>query len=234
MDEEIIDLIYQNEDVEGVAIFTRAGELIESQLSIMEEALQVVSKIVVDIANAFASADRELRGFLLQSEKVTLQIFVLREAILILQLNDSFEASRIDKKIRSIFNSRTSVVPVVASPVFSAVEMPADPVELNLDPEPVPVPIPLPDSEPPEDTSEYIDFVAFQARLRELLKGVAPEKVTNDMIEATLLKNKVESSYAILEKREAFNLGQQVIDKIPNEEKRKTLSQDYQKLVTNF
>ena len=52
MDPEIIDLIYQNDEVVGVAVFSKTGDLIENQLSINDESISVVAQTISGIASA--------------------------------------------------------------------------------------------------------------------------------------------------------------------------------------
>ena len=57
MDPEIIDLIYQNDEVVGVAVFSNTGDLIENQLSINDESISVVAQTISGIASALHNAE---------------------------------------------------------------------------------------------------------------------------------------------------------------------------------
>lgn len=106
MNPDIIDLIYQHEEVEGIAVFSIDGALQENQLTINQESTFVVFNVIEKIRADLLKADRKLKGFLLKSEKLTIQICILEEYLLILQLAEPYSATSIENKIRSVFKEQ--------------------------------------------------------------------------------------------------------------------------------
>ena len=218
MDSEFIDLIYQNDEVVGVAVFTSTGELVENQLSVNDASIIVVSQTISNITSALAEAERDLRGFLLKSAAITLQICVVSDYILVMQLAEEFSANKVEQSIRSIF---TGMAPTQASPATVDSQPIAQAAE----------PVAVAAEQPSEPLEDQIDFYAFKAKLLQLLKRVAPGGIAEKMINETFAAEGVDTALPSMSKDVAIALGAKTVAKIPNKGKRKLIEKEYQLLV---
>jgi len=103
--EKIVDALYQNEEVEGVAIFTHSGEIIENQLILTESSLRILSETVAKITTGLQAGNRKLKGFLIKSPTRVFLICILDNYIITLHLGDDYSASKIDKNVRSLMEN---------------------------------------------------------------------------------------------------------------------------------
>jgi len=231
MDEEIIDLIYQNEEVEGIAIFSPSGEVIENQLALTEDSVAVVSKTVANINTALDSADRRLKGFLLKSEKVRMQICILDDVILLLQLSEEFSANDLEKKIRSIMSGVNIKTP-------STPQLPPDPVPQEARAQFITSVEPQNDTHTttldPKIEENQIDFAEFKSKLTKLIKRVAPGGIAEKMINEAILSENIDSTTVFINKDAASALGEKVVAKIPNASRRKMIAKEYQILTKSL
>ena len=216
MDPEIIDLIYQNDEVVGVAVFSKTGDLIENQLSINDESISVVAQTISSIASALHNAERELKGFLLQSTAVTLQVCVVSDFILVMQMAEEFSANKVEQSVRSIF---TGIVPTDPTP--SPVPAVSEEVVNAAASEPV-------ESQP---AGNQIDVADFKSQMRHLLKRVAPGPIAEKMITDTFTAEGIDTSATSIPKEQAIELGAKVVEKIPNKSRRKMIENEYALLI---
>ena len=210
MDPEIIDLIYQNDEVVGVAVFNAAGALIDNQLSINDESIAVVAQTISGITSALGAAERQLKGFLLQSSAVTLQVCVVSDFILVMQMAEDFSANKVEQSVRSIFSGIA----------------PTDPT-----PSPVPAIPEQAQAAASEPAGDQIDVADFKSQMRQLLKRVAPGAIADKMINDVFSAEGVDASAASIPKEQAIGLGSQIVAKIPNKSRRKMIENEYALLI---
>lgn len=224
MDDKIYDLIYENEEVESLALVSAQGDIIENQLPMTEDSLQLVSQTILKILAGLDSAGRHLRGFILKSENLTLQICSIDNVILLLELADPFSANTVDKNVRSILSGAQAVVPQQAA---------------------VPQALATPQAQSPEPRTEsqsvatanledQIDFNNFRASLVKLLKRVAPGGIADKMVNDVLAAEGIQNTITFLDKHKAIEIGEKVVAKIPNAGRRKIIAKEYQTLAKSF
>ena len=217
---DLIDLIYSNEEVEGVAVTSITGDtIIENQLTITDNSLQTISTTVERIKTGLIGAKRKLNGFLFRSENTILQVCVFSEYMIFVQLNESGSASKVEKSIRSIFGQyreRSQVSAPEENREVAGQETQAEEVS----------------EEPPAD---HINLEDFASKLKNLLKRVAPGGVAEKMINAGFTEAKIDiASMKTIAKSDAIALGESVIGKIPNASRRKIILKEYETITSSL
>ena len=224
MNTDFIDLIYQNEAVEGVAIFSSTGILIENQLSINESSALLIAKTITDISNSLSSVKRPLQGFFIKSDTITIQICLVNNIMVLLEVNNESSANETDHKLRSILGD---------------ISIPEVPNLIDIDDTPVEE-IPIQEEQAAEtvQTTEAlpaegdIKWSEYKAKLTSILKRVAPDNIVENMIKSSLEEGASYGENTFLSKEQAIEIGQKVILKIPNKARRKLIEKEFS-LYTN-
>jgi len=215
MDLDLIDLVYRNDEVEGVAVATATGEIIENQLAVTGHSVQTIGNSIVAIAQGLAGAKRKLRGFLLRSETTTLQVCVFDDFIVFIQLSEPFSATKVEKSVRSIFGGVNQQTQTPAAAITEAAETQAEQAW-----------------EPPAD---HIPIADFSDKLSTLLKRVAPSNVASKMISEGFNAAGVDiSTTDTIAKQEAIDIGSDIIEKIPNASRRKIIIKEYDTITKSL
>ncbi len=237
MNADVIDLIYQNEEVIGLAVFSREGTLIENQLSIDENSLTIVAKTIAHIAGGLGRANRTLKGFMLKSDRLTLMISVFDDSILLLELSSPFSADKIEKNLRSLISGSTSLVgslPQAAQPSQPA-QSPVMQVGASaVADEPKKLPVITPEAEVALPPANLISFPEYKSSIAKLMKRVAPGGVADKMIAEVLAAASVDMNSKDIDRDLAIHLGEQIVAKIPNAGRRKMIAKEYHMLSQNF
>jgi len=117
MDSDFIDLIYQNKDVEAVAVFDENNELIENQLSLTVSKVRVIGATLQKLKTNLEENRRELKGFLIKSDSILLLVSMFADRIVLLELSDEASVNEVDSHLRSIVGKldleETKVLPEV-------------------------------------------------------------------------------------------------------------------------
>ena len=231
MNPDTIDLIYQNESVEGVAIFNSAGELIENQLSYNEDSVTKIAQTMLGINQALTDADRFLKGFLIKSETTTLQICIFDDFLLIMALSDPHAADTLEKAVRSIFGKASSsnsapahVIPETSNQKTTTNTVQAEQV-VQQEPQPV---TPEPAG---EEIVDGIKLDDYKPKLMTLLKRVAPGNVAEKIINEAMTANAIGADTPTLTIGQAITVGESAVSKIPNAGKRKLVNKEFQLLI---
>ncbi len=220
MDLELIDLVYRNDEVEGVAIATATGEIIENQLAATGNSVQNIGSTIATIAQGLAQAKRKLRGFLLQSDTTILQVCVFEDFIVFIQLNEPFSATKVEKSVRSIFGgvnerAQTPQAAITEAAITKAAETEAAKA-----------------AEPPAD---HIALGSFADKLSTLLKRVAPSNVASKMIKDGFNAADVDiATTDTIAKQKAIDIGATIIEKIPNASRRKIIIKEYDTITKSL
>lgn len=212
MDSDLVDLIYQNEAVEGVAIINASNEVEENQLSIRASKVNAIATTLLKLKKGLNDAGREMRGFLIKSDSILLMANMTSERLILLELSEGSSVNEVERSLRSILGD------AVAQPVL------AEPVES----EPV-AQAALPAVEPVEE--EGIDLADFKNSLAKLLKTVAPGKLADGMISKALKDMGIDETAVQLPQDQATKLGYEVIAKVPNKARRKIIENEYTSML---
>ncbi len=234
MNADVIDLIYQNEEVEGLAIFSREGNLVENQLSIDESSLAVVAKTIAEIATSLGEVNRLLKGFVLKSDKLTLMICVFDRSILLLELISPFSANKVEKNLRSLISGSTSLIEVEDAPAHSSPLEITEPVVAN---EPKKLLVNIPEVTPAvveQQSENTINFSEYKSNMAKLMKRVAPGGVADKMIADVFAAESVDVNNEQIDRDLAIRLGEKIIAKIPNASRRKMIIKEYNVLSQKF
>ena len=237
MNADVIDLIYQNEEVIGLAVFSREGTLIENQLSIDENSLTIVAKTIAHIAGGLGRANRILKGFMLKSDRLTLMISVFDDSILLLELSSPFSADKIEKNLRSLISGSTSLVgslPQAAQPSQPAQSPVMQVGAAAVADEPKKLPVITPEAEVALPPANLISFPEYKSSIAKLMKRVAPGGVADKMIAEVLAAASVDMNSKDIDRDLAIHLGEQIVAKIPNAGRRKMIAKEYHMLSQNF
>ncbi len=220
MDSELIDLIYQNEDVEGAAIFDANNQLVENQLSITLNKVMTIAETLLDLRHSLMKARREMLGFLIKSDKILLHVAIFPNMLIVLELSSGASINSVDKKLRSLIGSGQDAPAKKVQPSIPVAFQPEQQVQ-HLNTAALP------------SVADGVDFVDFKLRLSKLLKAIAPGKVAEGMISSAMKDMDIEPSTLALAKPTATELGYNVIAKIPNKARRKIIENEYKSLLNN-
>lgn len=218
MNQDLIDLIYHNEEVEGVAISSSNGAVIENQLALTDSSLEAIAVTVAKIKLGLSDAKRHLKGFLFRSNSSILQVCIFDEYVVFVQLVEPYSAVKIERSIRSIFGEHSGETETQTQQINATQER-VEQYEKVI-------------AEPPADHIKLDDFIT---KLKTLLKRVAPGGVADNMINQGCAAANVDlSSTETIAKSDAIDLGQTVIGKIPNASRRKIILKEYETVITSL
>ena len=217
MDSDLIDLIYQNDAVEGLAIFDANNQLVENQLSLSLSKVEAIATTLYKLKNGLTDAGRELRGFVIKSGALLLLVCMSPENLILLEISEGASVNEVDSNLRSIIGT-TASQPQAAQPatVQPVQAQPAQPV--------------LPAATlPPAQTVEgdNIDLTDFKMNLGKLIKTVAPGKLADSMISSTMKDMGIDENAVHLPQQQATQLGYSVIERIPNKARRQIIKNEY-------
>jgi len=226
MDSDLIDLIYQNEAVEGVAIFDANNQLVENQLSLSLSKVEAIATTLYKLKNGLTDAGRELRGFVIKSGALLLLVCMSPENLILLEISEGASVNEVDSNLRSIIGTTASqpqaaqpatVQPLASQPIQQA--QPAHPAH----------PVLPAATLPPAQTVEgdNIDLADFKMNLSKLIKTVAPGKLADSMISSTMKDMGIDENAVHLPQQQATQLGYSVIERIPNKARRQIIKNEY-------
>jgi len=212
MDSDLVDLIYQNEAVEGVAIINASNEVEENQLSIRASKVNAIATTLLKLKKGLNDAGREMRGFLIKSDSILLMANMTSEKLILLELSEGSSVNEVERSLRSILGDAVAQ-PVLAEPAQS------EPVAQAA----------LPAVDKVEE--EGIDLADFKNSLAKLLKTVAPGKLADGMISKALKDMGIDETAVQLPQDQATKLGYEVIAKVPNKARRKIIENEYTSML---
>ena len=212
IDEKLIDLFYQNDSVEGVAVFSSAGQLIENQLALGESTLEKVGVSIARIRNDLSVAERQMFGFALKAEKILLQIIIHDEQIILLQLTPDSDLNEVYLKIVSALGKlggSQSKKPTLPAPPESTPQQPAETAAA------------------PEAAPGSLLWSDYEPVLLKLLKSVAPGGLAKKMLTDGAAEVGYSPDSGVLTLDEAALVGQAAVNKIPNAARRKIVMKEF-------
>ena len=229
MDSDIIDLIYQNDAVEGLAIFDENNQLVENQLSLTLNKVLAISATLHKLQKGITNAGRELRGFVIKSGSYLLLVCMSPDLLIILELSPGYSVNEVDSNVRSIIGgaSPRTQQPAQqpaqpAQPAQPVAQQPAQPAQ----------PVAQQPAQPAASQMiDGIDLNDFKANLSKLLKTVAPGKLADTMISSAMADMGIDENAVQLPQQQATELGYSVIEKIPNKARRNIIKNEYTKLL---
>lgn len=223
MQSELIDQLYENEAVEGVAIFNEFGELTENQLALNELAVVQVCNCIRTLKSGLEGAGRNMKGFVLKTNKYLLQVICQGENLILLQLTPGYSINNTHTKIISQVGKSDSK-PVLPGTTQGARNDTATTTE-SREAQEVPAAADTP----------LIAWDIFHGSLITLLKRVAPYAVAKKMVAIAALEEGVaEGEDQHIPMQTAFKIGQVVVDKIPNPSRRKMLQKEYDLMIKQY
>ena len=218
MDSDIIDLIYQNDAVEGLAIFDENNQLVENQLSLTLNKVLAISATLHKLQKGITNAGRELRGFVIKSGSYLLLVCMSPDLLIILELSPGYSVNEVDSNVRSIIGGASPRTQQPAQPAAQQ-PLPAQPVAQQ------------PAQPAASQMIDGIDLNDFKANLSKLLKTVAPGKLADTMISSAMADMGIDENAVQLPQQQATELGYSVIEKIPNKARRNIIKNEYTKLL---
>ena len=220
MHSELIDLLYENDAVEGVALF-QTGQLAENQLALSEASVTQICSCIYEIQQGLADAGRLMQGFLIKNSKYLLQAFLHNDLVILLQVTPSYSPEQTYQALSSQLGKTSS--PSLPPAATEQTQKPAA--------EKVAVETAVVEE---ADDSSHIDWSEFQQKLSSLIKRVAPGGVAKSMISAAIKEAGASEEDARIAPETAFEIGNSVVAKIPNASRRKIIEKEYQALVKKF
>ncbi|MGJ8676545.1 MAG: hypothetical protein ACSHX0_03415 [Akkermansiaceae bacterium] len=217
MHTELIDLLYENEAVEGVALFKDTGDLLESHLALSESSVIQICASLVSMKFGLAEASRAMKGFVIKTEKYTLQAYIYKDLLILLQVNPSYALDKTYLKIQSQLGDQAKSP--AALPRNSGVTITESDVATT---ENVTIDEPM------------VQWADFKQKLATLIKRVAPSGVANKMIAASATAVGVSDEIGQIPLETAIKVGQDVVAKIPNASRRKLIEKEYNILAQQY
>lgn len=206
MDSDLIDLIYQNEAVEGVAIFDANNNLVENQLSLNLNKATAIAATLAKLKKGLNNAGREMRGFLIKTSSILLLVNMYSDKLILLEISEGFSVNEVEGNLRSILGGAADQ-PVVKT-------LPVQPAEEEITPV-------------KEEMVDGIDLADFKNSLSKLLKTVAPGKLAETMINKAMNDMRIDEQAVQLPQDQATKLGYEVIARVPNKARRKIIENEY-------
>ncbi|MDB9741361.1 hypothetical protein OAB00_00760 [Akkermansiaceae bacterium] len=231
MDPAIIDLIYQNEAVEGIAIFDAQNQLVENQLSINQGSVLVIAETIHNIRMGLASAGRDMLGFLIKTDRMMIQVCMFPDKLVLLEVSQDFSANETDKKLRSIFGGSRGATTQLVS--VKSVQLPAAAEEEPVVEE-IPVAQAVTEVIPEPQIVDGIDWQGFKGSTHSLLKRVAPDRVAENMMNGVIKDMGLDPAAELMPKEQAVEFGYKVIAKIPNKSRRALMEKEYTSLLSSI
>ena len=228
MYKEIVDIIYENEGVEGIAIFNDLGNLVVNQLALNEEALVKIGASLTSIRSGLEGVSREILGFVLKTDNYLLQAIIQKEVTFLLQITPGYSVTETYSSVKSQIGMRHSA-PASSTNTLSpqTQELPAivkaEPAKAE----------PVKEVEEVEDGS-VIDWQEFRNSLLLLIKRVAPSGVANKMITAASVEFGILAEQEVVSFDKANAIGLKVVNKIPNASRRKLIANEYEIMVKQY
>lgn len=207
MDSDLIDLIYQNEAVEGIAIFDANNNLVENQLSLNLNKATAIAATLVKLKNGLNNAGREMRGFLIKTSSILLLVNMYSDKLILLEISEGFSVNEVEGNLRSILGEATDQPVVKTLPAHPAQQAAVTPAE--------------------EEMVDGIDLADFKSSLSKLLKTVAPGKLAETMINKAMNEMGIDEQAVQLPQDQATKLGYEVIARVPNKARRKIIENEY-------
>lgn len=224
---EIINELYENDAVEGVALFNDHGDLVENQLALGEGAVTKIGISLNRIRAGLLTSSREMNGFLLKTDEYLLQAIIHHDCLILLQVEPTSSANQNYNMVKSQLGDR----PVMSEPEQVTVKRPifeSQQVARDVLVEPKV-------SEPEVIvTEDIVDWAEFRASLASLIKRVAPSGVANKMISNASIEAGIILDQDTIELKKAIIVGSNVVSKIPNASRRKLIENEYKIMVQKF
>ena len=219
MNAELIELFYQNDAVEGVAVFNADGSLVESQLALSEDAVKAFGPAFSQIKNDLGLAARKLLGFSIQVDSYLLHIICHGDSIYLLQLTQGCSVNEVYLHVRSLLGDTGAEEPaaVVPEPTVAAQEPAPEPVAVE-----------------PEIGPDDISWAQYHASLLAILKKVAPSNLASKMITESAASVGFDEASSHIHINTATVLGQSAVERIPNAGRRKIVAKEYALMISKL
>jgi len=106
MDSKLLDLIYENKEVSGVALAYYNGEVKENQLLIPDPSVEKVAKRFGELRASLSGSQRNLKGFSVRTPDGIFQVSFFESFMVLVSLYEGCEsaANKVDNSIHSIMN----------------------------------------------------------------------------------------------------------------------------------
>lgn len=229
IDDQTLDLIYEVSGVGSLAIINHQGELYDNQLPILEDQLSAIITSVMTVHNDFLAAGRDVRGFTLKSESMTLMVAFFDNIVLIIEVLEPCSLNAMNGSLNSIFSRNVSGVK--SAPITTAT-LQTSPVTTAAATGTATSATQSTAESPAGENN--IDFATFKTSLTKILKKVAPANLAEKMITDTLTVRGVDPSATLIDRKEAVKLGFEVISKIPNKKRKKLIENEFTLLSKTF
>lgn len=236
---EVIDSLYENDTVEGVALFNDHGDLVENQLALGEEAVKKIGLSLNRIRAGLLNSAREMNGFLLKTDKYLLQAIIHQDVLVLLQVDPSSSSNQNYLIVKSQFGDR----PVISTPkptpveknIFKPIQPKVDAAVTQVRKPQVVTSIPKPVQEPVQESAgPIVDWAEFRSSLSSLIKRVAPSGVANKMISNASIEAGITVDQETVELPKAVSIGTSVVAKIPNASRRKLIEKEYLLMIQKY
>lgn len=232
---EVIDSLYENDAVEGVALFNDCGDLVENQLALGEDAVRKIGISLNRIRAGLLNSAREMKGFLLKTDKYLLQAIIHQDVLILLQVDPSSSSNQNYLMVKSQFGDRP-VIPTrkpapVEKPLFQPEQAVVDTGSAQKRQPKVVMSVPKPAE---EKAARVVDWDEFRGSLVALIKRVTSGRVANKMISNASVEAGIILDQKTVELAIAVNIGITVVTKIPDASDRKLIENEYQLMVQRY
>lgn len=217
MHNELIDILYEHETVEGLALFHDSGILIENQLAISELAVIQICACIIKIRRGLAEASREMKGFVIKNSKYILQVYMHGDLLILLQVKSILSAEKTYQTLQSQLGSaQTQSLNTAQKPRKSLRVVQDATITASY------------------DEALTIDWTDFRNKLTKIIKRIAPSGIANKMINAAMQQEGLSEQQANVSFETAFTIGNSVVAKIPNASRRKLIEKEFATLTQQY
>ena len=223
--EELIDAIYENEAIEGLAIFNSNQTLAENQLALSEEAVAKIGATLFTIAQGLNSAGRVLNGLLIKSSSLSILVFVEGKKLLLLQLDP-------DKSVDTVFLSLKSQLGTKLKPIILEEETQSTAKAQTRSAQPAAAQSATPVEEPAIEGG--VEWERLEKSLVSAFKKVSPAQLAKKLIATSAEENGVGATTKQGTPEQATAIATNACSQIPNAARRKMLAKELELILKKF
>jgi len=225
MHDALIDALYENESVEGIALFNDSGELLENQLALNEASVIQICACITQLKFGLASALRIMQGFVLQTNEYTILTVVNNDMLILLQVTKGHSLNNVHEKVRSqlgIIDSSAGK-PKLILPTRNMDATQQQTVQATTQ-QPAAA----------QQPSNLTSWSSFHKTLTSLLKPIAPKAIANKMVDSAAAELGIEKSDSDIPIETALSIGAAVVNGIPNASRRKLIQKEYDIIIKQY
>ena len=231
MHDALIDALYENESVEGIALFNDSGELLENQLALNEASVIQICACITQLKFGLAGALRIMQGFVLQTNEYTILTVVNNDMLILLQVTKGHSLNNVHEKVRSQLGIMDSSA---GKPRLNLPTRNMDATQQQMVKTTTQQPAAAQQPATAQQPSNLTSWSSFHKTLTSLLKPIAPKAIANKMVDSAAAELGIEKSDSDIPIETALSIGATVVNSIPNASRRKLIQKEYDLIIKQY